>query len=156
MQIRYLWCKTLCRLFHLLQYKRQETSNKLQVASCKLQVASSKLQVESNKLQVATNMPQETIYKYKLVVQMPLAKLNGVCLPASETILTRAAWCDWIRTCMSPYSIPLWTILTKCPEPVSPTQSQHGSPLSTLAQMAWKMGAMWGQAFGLPPGAQSD
>ena len=52
---------------------------------------------------------------------------------------------------MSPYSMPLWTIFTKWPAPFSPTHSQQGAP-SALAQMAWKMGLMWGQAAGLPPG----
>ena len=62
-------------------------------------------------------------------------------------------------SCMSPYSIPLWTILTKCPEPDWPTfnsnqkclrnesrsnrneitQSQHGSP-SALAAIFWNIG----------------
>lgn len=37
---------------------------------------------------------------------------------------------------MSPYSIPLCTILTKCPAPFSPTQSQQGSE-PTFAQIAW-------------------
>ena len=53
---------------------------------------------------------------------------------------------------MSPYSMPLWTILTKWPAPFSPTQSQQASPFSTLAQMAWKMGFTSGQAAGEPPG----
>ncbi len=43
-------------------------------------------------------------------------------------------------SCMSPYSIPLWTIFTKWPAPFSPTQSQHGVPSSVLAAIAWKMG----------------
>ncbi len=53
---------------------------------------------------------------------------------------------------MSPYSMPLWTILTKWPAPFSPIQSQQGSPSGVLAQMAWKMGLIRGQAAGLPPG----
>ncbi len=53
---------------------------------------------------------------------------------------------------MSPYSMPLWTILTKWPAPFSPIHSQQGSPSGVLAQMAWKMGWRWGQAAGLPPG----
>ena len=54
-------------------------------------------------------------------------------------------------SCMSPYSMPLWTILTKCPLPPSPTQSQQGSS-PALAQIAWNIGLMAGQADGLPPG----
>ena len=58
--------------------------------------------------------------------------------------------------CMSPYSMPLCTILTKWPAPFSPTQSQQGvpfgSPSGTLAATAWKIGLMWGQAAGEPPG----
>ena len=55
-------------------------------------------------------------------------------------------------SCMSPYSMPLWTILTKCPAPFSPTQSQHGEPSSTFAQIAWKMSFTYGHAAGEPPG----
>ena len=55
-------------------------------------------------------------------------------------------------SCMSPYSMPLCTILTKCPAPFSPTQSQHGEPSSTFAQMAWKIGLTNCHAAGLPPG----
>ena len=43
-------------------------------------------------------------------------------------------------SCMSPYSIPLCTIFTKCPAPSDPTQSQQGSP-SLLAAIDWKMSA---------------
>ena len=53
---------------------------------------------------------------------------------------------------MSPYSIPLWTIFTKCPAPSLPTQSQQGVPSSTFAAIAWKIGATWGQAAAEPPG----
>ncbi len=55
-------------------------------------------------------------------------------------------------SCMSPYSMPLCTILTKCPAPFSPTQSQQGLPSAILAAMAWKMGLTCSQAAGLPPG----
>ena len=48
--------------------------------------------------------------------------------------------------------MPLWTIFTKCPAPFSPTQSQHGEPSSTLAQMAWKIGLTDSHAAGEPPG----
>ena len=41
---------------------------------------------------------------------------------------------------MSPYSMPLWTILTKWPAPLSPTQSQQGTPWSTFAAMALEDG----------------
>ena len=37
-------------------------------------------------------------------------------------------------SCISPYSMPLWTIFTKWPAPFSPTQSQQGEPSSTLAE----------------------
>ena len=55
-------------------------------------------------------------------------------------------------SCMSPYSMPLWTIFTKWPAPFSPTQSQHGSPLSVCAQIFWKISFTSGHAAGLPPG----
>ena len=53
---------------------------------------------------------------------------------------------------MSPYSMPLCTIFTKCPAPSSPIQSQQGSPSGVRAQIAWKIGLMCGQASALPPG----
>ena len=48
--------------------------------------------------------------------------------------------------------MPLCTILTKCPAPSRPTQSQQGSPCGVLAEMACKMGLTNGQASSLPPG----
>ena len=47
-------------------------------------------------------------------------------------------------SCMSPYSMPLWTILTKWPAPFSPIQSQHGSPSGVLAQIANLIGEAGG------------
>ena len=38
-------------------------------------------------------------------------------------------------SCMSPYSMPLWTILTKCPAPSGPTCVTHG-PASVFAAIA--------------------
>ena len=61
-------------------------------------------------------------------------------------------WYDSQMSCMSPYSMPLWTILTKWPAPSLPTQSQHGVPSATRAAIAWKMGLTWGHAAGDPPG----
>ena len=55
-------------------------------------------------------------------------------------------------SCMSPYSMPLCTILTKWPAPSGPTQSQQGVPSATLAAMAWKIGFTCGHAAGSPPG----
>ena len=55
-------------------------------------------------------------------------------------------------SCMSPYSMPLCTILTKWPAPSGPTQSQQGVPSATLAAIAWKIGFTCGQAAGSPPG----
>ena len=55
-------------------------------------------------------------------------------------------------SCMSPYSMPLCTIFTKCPAPFSPTQSQQGVPSSILAAIAWKIGLTIGHAAGEPPG----
>jgi len=60
-------------------------------------------------------------------------------------------------SCMSPYSMPLWTIFTKWPAPPSPTQSQQGSSRPVLgsaafAAMAWKIGLTCSHAAGLPPG----
>ena len=62
------------------------------------------------------------------------------------------SWYASQMSCMSPYSMPLWTIFTKWPAPFSPTQSQQGEPSSTLAQIAWKMGLTNGHAAGEPPG----
>src|SRR6201998_3734915 len=42
-------------------------------------------------------------------------------------------------SCMSEYSIPLWTILTKCPEPSGPMCVQHGIP-STCAEISSSSG----------------
>ena len=53
---------------------------------------------------------------------------------------------------MSPYSMPLWTILTKCPAPSGPTHSQHGVPSGAFAAIAWKIGFTSGQASTSPPG----
>ncbi len=53
---------------------------------------------------------------------------------------------------MSPYSMPLCTILTKCPAPSAPTQSQQGLPSSTFAAIAWRIGFTAGQAAAEPPG----
>ena len=53
---------------------------------------------------------------------------------------------------MSPYSMPLCTILTKCPAPSGPTQSQQGVPSATLAAIPWKIGLTAGQASTSPPG----
>ena len=55
-------------------------------------------------------------------------------------------------SCMSPYSMPLCTILTKWPAPSGPTQSQQGVPSATLAAMAWKIGFTCGQAAGVAAG----
>ena len=55
-------------------------------------------------------------------------------------------------SCMSPYSMPLWTILTKWPAPSGPTQSQQGVPSATLAAIAWKIGLTCGQAVGVAAG----
>ena len=54
--------------------------------------------------------------------------------------------------CMSPYSMPLWVIFTKCPAPSRPTHSQQASPSGVLAQIAWKMSFTSGHAATLPPG----
>ena len=62
------------------------------------------------------------------------------------------SWYASQMSCISPYSMPLCTILTKCPAPFSPTQSQQGEPSSTFAQIDWKIGFTYGHAAGLPPG----
>ena len=41
--------------------------------------------------------------------------------------------------CMSAYSMPLWTVFTKCPAPSGPRRAAQGSP-SNLAAMASMMG----------------
>mmetsp|Transcript_46108 Transcript_46108/g.113121 ORF Transcript_46108/g.113121 Transcript_46108/m.113121 type:complete len:213 (+) Transcript_46108:173-811(+) len=55
-------------------------------------------------------------------------------------------------SCMSPYSMPLCTILTKWPAPPPPTHSQHGEPSSTLAAIDCRMGLTSGHADSEPPG----
>ena len=42
-------------------------------------------------------------------------------------------------SCMSAYSMPLWTIFTKWPAPSGPTWVQHGTP-STVAAMLSSIG----------------
>ena len=48
--------------------------------------------------------------------------------------------------------MPLCTILTKCPAPPGPTQSQHGVPSGVRAAIACRMGRSSGQAAAEPPG----
>ena len=55
-------------------------------------------------------------------------------------------------SCMSPYSMPLWTIFTKWPAPPSPTHSQQGLPASVCAAIFWKIGLTAAHALGEPPG----
>ena len=54
--------------------------------------------------------------------------------------------------CISAYSMPLCTILTKCPAPPSPIQRQHGSPSGARAAIAFKTFLIFGHASGFPPG----
>ncbi len=63
--------------------------------------------------------------------------------PISSLVIPNPCFITWYASamiCMSPYSMPLCTILTKWPAPFSPTQSQQGTPLGspsgTLAAMA--------------------
>lgn len=54
-------------------------------------------------------------------------------------------------SCMSEYSMPLWTILTKWPEPSGPMWVQHGTP-STCAEISSSSGPSdWYDSAG-PPG----
>ena len=78
------------------------------------------------------------------------AKISCISSGTGPALLHR--WYDSPMSCISPYSMPLWTILTKCPAPFAPTQSQHGVSPSTLAETAWKIGLTSGQASGGPPG----
>ncbi len=52
---------------------------------------------------------------------------------------------------MSPYSMPLCTILTKCPAPPGPMWITQGSP-STRAAMASNTGRITAQVDAGPPG----
>ena len=54
-------------------------------------------------------------------------------------------------SCMSAYSMPLWTIFTKCPAPSGPTWVVHGTP-STLAAIASSIGPSAAYDSGDPPG----
>lgn len=54
--------------------------------------------------------------------------------------------------CISAYSMPLCTILTKCPAPPSPIQRQHGSPSGARAAIALSAFLTFGHASGFPPG----
>eukprot|EP01139_Manchomonas_bermudensis_P012829 Amastigsp_a350122_9.p3 type:complete len:139 gc:universal Amastigsp_a350122_9:551-967(+) len=68
--------------------------------------------------------------------------------------IPRASFIRWYASqmsCMSPYSTPLCTIFTKCPEPPAPTQSQQGSS-PDLAAIDWKIGRRVGHAAAAPPG----
>eukprot|EP00959_Pyramimonas_sp_CCMP1952_P467808 9492215-Pyramimonas_sp.AAC.1 len=55
------------------------------------------------------------------------------------------------RTCMSPYSMPLCTILTKLPEPPGPTWVTQG-PSFTCAATFFTTSSMRAYASGDPPG----
>ncbi|OQC18527.1 MAG: hypothetical protein BWX70_03491 [Verrucomicrobia bacterium ADurb.Bin070] len=55
-------------------------------------------------------------------------------------------------SCMSPYSMPLCTILTKWPAPSLPIQAQQGVPSSTFAATSWKIAFTCGHALASPPG----
>ena len=59
---------------------------------------------------------------------------------------------DSAISCMSPYSIPLWTIFTKWPAPPGPMYSTHGAPSSAFAAMARRIGASASHASTWPPG----
>ena len=54
-------------------------------------------------------------------------------------------------SCMSAYSMPLWTILTKWPAPSGPTWVQHGVP-STWAEMDSSIGPRRSYDSAVPPG----
>ena len=75
--------------------------------------------------------PKQAQKKPKWQRKWSKANLPSCDMPKVSFIRLQASQ----MSCMSPYSMPLWTILTKWPEPSSPTQSQQGSP-SDLAQMA--------------------
>ena len=53
---------------------------------------------------------------------------------------------------MSPYSMPLCTVLTKCPAPPGPIHAQHGVPSGSLAAMDCRISLTSGHACGAPPG----
>ena len=53
--------------------------------------------------------------------------------------------------CMSPYSMPLCTIFTKCPAPSGPTWVTHG-PVSVFAEIASSTSLIRSQAASDPPG----
>ena len=54
-------------------------------------------------------------------------------------------------SCMSPYSMPLWIILTKLPAPPGPTYVTH-SPLSVCADTFFRMSSTVSYASRCPPG----
>ena len=54
-------------------------------------------------------------------------------------------------SCMSPYSMPLWTIFTKWPAPSGPTCVTQG-PESVLAEIDSSTGLSRSQASTVPPG----
>ena len=54
-------------------------------------------------------------------------------------------------SCISAYSIPLWTIFTKCPAPPSPIHLQHTVPSEFFAAADCNIFLTFVQAFGLPP-----
>ncbi|SCD39367.1 hypothetical protein GA0115236_104919 [Streptomyces sp. IgraMP-1] len=53
---------------------------------------------------------------------------------------SRSSWYASPMSCMSAYSIPLWTILTKWPAPSGPTWVTQGVPSSAFAEIFSSMG----------------
>ena len=83
----------------------------------------------------------------------PLFQSEKTVLITSLGILSTLRIMSYISqiSCISPYSIPLCTILTKCPAPPVPIQLQQGL-VSMCAAMVCSSGCTSGHAAALPPG----
>ena len=53
---------------------------------------------------------------------------------------SRSSWYASPMSCMSAYSMPLCTIVTKCPAPSGPTWETHGEPSAAFAEIFSSIG----------------
>ena len=65
-------------------------------------------------------------------------KISAICAGSYPPAWRSRSYASAI-SCMSAYSMPLWTIFTKCPAPSGPTWVAQGTP-STFAEMASSIG----------------
>ena len=65
-------------------------------------------------------------------------KISAICAGSNPPACRSRSYAS-AMSCMSAYSMPLWTIFTKCPAPSGPTWVVHGTP-STVAAIASSIG----------------